>query len=244
MTTPSDHVRQRSSNHASFALDSSDYVNLSDAVRAANEEEPVQQRPFLNTPIGRFLAHFIHVTHLIITLPQRVTGFVWRTLFRQHRCRHIMSTAYTDKRVLEANMDDTHPMHLGPACWLSDLTLSFTYQDFCGFCGSPMKNDLSTPRIVEGGQARAAAPVGLLEGMNLRHRVLLMSTELFFLASVAMMSAMGAVAYSKRMPIYDGYLTSAGITFAGYWLSYWQPRLGMLTTWGWMGRLLCQLIVV
>lgn len=235
MNNPTDHVRQRSAAQPAPGIDTSDYVNLSDAVRAANEDPQEQEAEAQRAPpfIKWFIASLVHIVNRIINRPRRAI----RALLPK-RGRHVLCFGHTDLKVLENNVDDTLPVRLGLGCWTADVTLLFTYQDFCGFCGSPIKNSLSTPRFMDG-EFRAASNTGLLDGMDYRHRILLITTELIFVGGVFMMFTMGLRAYQTLTPGFEAYMTGAAATFMGYWLGYWQPRIGLLTRYGWMGRFVC-----
>lgn len=249
-TSDQDPVRQGPTPAAPFG-----YVNLSDAVRAANEsspsEDPAPTESSATDPPTTGLASRLFSVVRYVHIAGRAIHEISTVIIRRHikqrfrrnpdNIRHINSPAFTSQRVQSANVDDSQTLHLPMRCWLADATLAFTYQDFCGFCGSPMKNHLSTAAIIEGIVLSAASP-GWEDNMGEAHRRLLILWEVITLGGCIACVVFTICTYVEMSSSFDGWVSSATISLAFYWLTFWQPRLGLLTIWGVLGRILCQVV--
>lgn len=239
-------VRQRSAH-----ITPPGYVNFSDAIAAANEDLPVAGSPSTDPrAIGR-ASRFSSVMEGVVQLNLNLYDFsvaVFRHITFYHRrnpakIRHIISRPFTSGRLQEANVDDSQAVRLAIWCCFTDVTLFLTYNDFCGFCGSPMKNKLSNPAIIEG-IVVSAAPPGWEDNMRSRHRILLILLEVICLITLVTCIVCTVLDYVERASSFDGWMSSAGMALTFYWLNFWQPRLGLLTIWGFFGRFISIWIVV
>ncbi|KAK7745227.1 hypothetical protein SLS62_009856 [Diatrype stigma] len=227
------------------------YVNFSDAIAAANEDLPTTENPSPDPRPTRRASRRLSIVEGVIQLTLKLFD-VSVAVFRYMRfpirrnpdkMRHIISRPFTSMSLQEANADDSQAVRLGLFCFITDVTLALTYNDFCGFCGSPMKNKWSTPAIIEG-VVVSAAPPGWEDNMKGRHRALLIVTEITYFVALIMCIFFAVSEYVVRAATFDSWLSSSGVGLAFYWLNFWQPRLGLLTIWGFFGRLLSIWIIV
>lgn len=245
-----------------MATSNGDAVNMStainDAYNAANHEGP--------DPASSRVTNFISVIWLMFSVVRtaiilgtikiaRAIIFPFAYVERRLRYRNPRTWRHVAPRrsasmaqAIEGTGNHEHeheqrPRRLPYLCLLSDYTLAFTYNDYCGFCGSAMRNEWSLPAEVQG-VVLTSCPLSWGEHMSRTARLSLIAWELFTLVAFSVLTSLYTASLKAEEEDAEGWLAPALFTLIGYWITFWQPRLGLLTWPGTIGRAFSMLGII